>query len=134
MVNLSFVPKSCTEYSTMGNKIYQNTQLTAITNTRNREGLRASHKNYFVCFGIGKMESVRGCEININDADERNPNLFLSLPSKQHPLPRHSKDLIVVCKISNQIGLVYNDGKFMAFYRFFSASYRHEKYYKGLDG
>ena len=64
-VDLSSVPKSCTEYSTMENKFYQKTELTAKARTRNREGLGTSHQNYFASSGRGKMEEegVWGCEI-----------------------------------------------------------------------
>ena len=45
-----------------------------------------SHKNYFACFGHGKIEEgVRGCEI-IHDADngESKPFPFSSLKTTPH--------------------------------------------------
>ena len=63
----------------------------AKTRTRNREGLSTSHKNYFACFGRGKMEEedVRGCKV-IHNADEGDLNLFRFFPLKAIPLPHHS--------------------------------------------
>ena len=64
------------------------------TYSHNKDWVRVIRKFYFACFGCRKLEEEGdcGCEINIQDAEcKGNPNLFLSLPSKQypHPSPHH---------------------------------------------